>query len=189
MTRNLSKNRCCHILLVGLLSVMSLACGCGKKDQAQQTPPQAPAPGQAVSNQIAKPVQKPVSSSLKNVSKSSSQFDFSAKKDPFKPFIVPKPQGVSSKGAVISRSGLPIHSYDLSQFRLIGVVMGGRESLAQVTDPTGKSYVIRYGSTIGKNEGKVVSIRNNAVEILEQFRDDQGKFRRERIVLTLRKKQ
>lgn len=58
-----------------------------------------------------------------------------------------------------------------------------------VTDPNGKGYVLRVGMTIGKNSGKIVSITSSGIDVLEQFRDDNGRVRKENIKLTLPRKQ
>lgn len=88
-----------------------------------------------------------------------------------------------------SMNALPIHRFDVRQFRLIGVITGGRENLAEVVDPNGKGYVIKVGMTIGSNEGRIVSIATSGVEVLEQFRDENGKVRKERVRITLPRKQ
>ena len=87
------------------------------------------------------------------------------------------------------RNALPIHSFDVSQFKLIGIITGGRENQAMVTDPGGKGYVLKVGMSIGKNDGKIISISSNGVGILEQFKDDNGRVRKENIKLTLPRKQ
>jgi type IV pilus assembly protein PilP len=119
------------------------------------------------------------------------QFDFSSKKDPFKPFMVVKSEvnkpSVTTKTAL--HNSLPIHSFDVSQFKLIGIITGGRENQAMVTDPGGKGYVLKVGMTIGKNDGKIISINSNGVDVLEQFRDDNGRIRKENIKLALPRKQ
>jgi len=119
------------------------------------------------------------------------QFDFSNKKDPFKPFVVVKavatPTPDDLKKAL--QSGLPIHSFDVSQFRLIGVVTGGKENQAMVVDPNGKGYVLKIGMTIGKNDGRITSINTSGVDVLEQFKDDNGRVRKENIRITLPRKQ
>jgi len=86
-------------------------------------------------------------------------------------------------------NALPIHRFDVRQFRLIGVITGGRENLAEVVDPNGKGYVLKVGMTIGSNEGRIVSIATSGVEVLEQFRGENGKMRKERVRITLPRKQ
>ncbi len=185
MTR-IPKNSC---LLAGLLLAggLSLA-ACTKKD-APAPAPAAPAAAQPAAPQ--KPVQKQASSAVRLAPPPVNQFDFSAKKDPFKPFVVvrqpAKPSQEESRKA--AKDALPIHSFDVSQFRLIGVVLGDRENKAMVVDPGGKGYVLKVGMTIGKNDGKVTAITTGGVDVVEQFRDDNGRVRKENIKIALPRKQ
>jgi len=87
------------------------------------------------------------------------------------------------------QGGLPIHSFDVSQFRLIGIITGAKENQAMVVDPNGKGYVLKTGMTIGKNDGRVTAIRINGVDVVEQFKDDNGRVRKENIRITLPRKQ
>lgn len=133
-------------------------------------------------------IQKSVSSvKLPVVKSNSSQFDFSGKKDPFKPFVSVKPVAVSGSKPVLD--SLPIHSFDVSQFRMIGIVTGAKENQAMVVDPNGKGYVLKLGMTIGKNDGRITAITSNGVDVLEQFKDDNGRVRKENIRITLPRKQ
>lgn len=174
------------MLVVGLVCAL-LFSACSK----EQAP--APAPAQPVKTAAVppKPVQKQASSALHLPTPPVNQFDFSNKKDPFKPFVAVKaePKNTPEARKKALRNALPIHSFDVSQFKLIGIVTGGRENQAMVTDPSGKGYVLKVGMTIGKNDGKITSISSNGVSILEQFKDDNGRVRKENIKLTLPKKQ
>jgi len=188
MTRNpLQLNNCVYALIV-LLCLTTLLPGCGKKDQPPKTVP----PVAASAQPLAKPVQKPVSSTVKLAgSQQGNQFDFSNKKDPFKQLVIAKavtaPTQAELKKALLS--GLPIHSFDVSQFRLIGIITGGKENQAMVVDPNGKGYVLKVGMLIGKNDGRIVSINAGGVDVLEQFKDDNGRVRKENIRITLPRKQ
>lgn len=115
------------------------------------------------------------------------QFDFSSKKDPFKPFVVVDKSGAKGK-KVIGKDVLPIHSFDVSQFRLVGMVADPRGNKAMVVDPSGKAYVLRLGMTIGKNEGKITTIGSGGIDVVEQFRDENGKLRKETIRIPLLRK-
>lgn len=170
-------------LLGAALSLLSMP-GCKKKDSPPSPPPKQPVAPKAP----AKAIQNPVSSSLRLAPPPVTQFDFSTKKDPFKPYVVVKPPPSAAAESARKASQLPIHSYDVSQFKLIGVVSGARESQAMVTDPAGKGYVIKQGMTIGKNGGRVSAITTKGVEVVEQFRDDNGRVRKEIIRLTLPRK-
>lgn len=184
----LPKNNHSSVLAVALVCVLSFT-ACSKS----QPPAQVPAPSQPpkVAVVLSKPVQKQASSALHLPSPPVNLFDFSNKKDPFKPFVTVKAEQKNSPESVkkTGRNALPIHSFDVSQFKLIGIIIGGRESKAMVTDPGGKGYVLKVGMLIGKNDGRIISITSSGVDVLEQFRDDHGRVRKENIKLTLPRKQ
>ena len=157
-------------------------------DKLKNTPAPPPPAKQAAKNALQKPatlVQQPLSS-VKLPPAQTNQFDFSAKKDPFKPYIVVDKAAAGKKLA--GKDALPIHSFDVSQFRLVGVVADPRGNKAMVVDPQGKAYVLRLGMTIGKNEGKISQITTSGVDVVEQFRDDNNKVRKETIRIPLLRK-
>ena len=167
------------------LCIVALSYGCNKKEQTAV--PQAAMPAK----QVVKPVQKAVSSNKLASPVPGNQFDFSGKKDPFKPFVVAKPSNPVGTGDLKKtiQDGLPIHSFDVSQFRLIGIVTGGKENQAMAIDPNGKGYVLKVGMSIGKNDGRIMTISSGGVDVLEQFKDDNGRVRKENIRITLPRKQ
>ena len=192
MLRSLLKNRHIAGLLVGISAVALFFQGCNR-DKEQPSPILAQGvkavPGAA--KQQVKPVQKQASSTLKMPSAPVNMFDFSTKKDPFKPFAILKPTLAAKPQDAMKdvKNALPIHSFDVSQFKLIGIVTGGKENHAMVTDPNGKGYVLKVGMTIGKNDGRVMAVTTGGVDIIEQFRDDNGRVRKEHINITLPRKQ
>jgi len=190
MTRLLLQRNRHACTVAALVVVATLVSGCNKKEQP--APVAAPAPAQAQPKQVP-PVQKPVSSASVKLAPplSVNQFDFSGKKDPFKPDIAVKVAPAPSAGDLKKalQAGLPIHSFDVSQFRLIGIMTGAKENQAMVVDPNGKGYVLKMGMTIGKNEGRVTAININGVDVVEQFKDDSGRVRKENIRITLPRKQ
>jgi type IV pilus assembly protein PilP len=188
--RNLFPIRCL-LSLVAVGAVVATLASCKKHEQPA---PANPVPAQTVKAampQQPKPVQKQVSSALALPPAPVNQFDFSNKKDPFKPFVIVKASQAPSANNLQKsvRNALPIHSFDVSQFKLIGIVTGDRQNEAMVVDPNGKGYVIKVGMTIGKNEGRITSITNSGVDVVEQFRDDNGRVRKETIKITLPRKQ
>lgn len=176
--------------MYAVIFVCTLLLTACNKNQSQEP---VPAPTQSPKTSVVqpKPVQKQVSSALRLSPVLINQFDFSNKKDPFKPFVVVKvePKNTPEAHRNALRNSLPIHSFDVSQFKLIGIITSGRENQAMVTDPGGKGYVLKVGMLIGKNDGKIISINSSGVDVLEQFRDDNGKVRKENIKLTLPRKQ
>ena len=188
MTRNLEKNSRLTGLLVCLIAA-AITQGCNKNDQRPE-PAHVGKAAPVVAKQQVIAVQKPVSSVTRLTPASVNQFDFSTKKDPFKPYILVKSTPVFSKERTRAeeKAALPIHRFDVSQFKLIGIITGGKENHAMVTDPNGKGYVLKAGMTIGKNDGRVLAVTNSGVDVLEQFRDDNGRVRKEFIKLALPRK-
>ena len=182
---NKNKNR---IFIFSILAI-SLCCaqGCDllKSQESSESAPDTSTPV----NSVDAPVMEQISSSSVILGQQQNYFDFSSKKDPFKPYIVAvnTPEGTSRKNANISN--LPIHSYEVTQFRLLGVVLEANGNRAMVADPQGRGYVLKTGMTIGKNNGRVASITSGGVDVLEQYRDDSGKIRKERISIKLPRKQ
>ena len=129
-------------------------------------------------------------SSVKLPSVIVNQLDFSTKKDPFKPYVSVKSLSSAelAKQKRDSKVLLPIHSFDVSQFKLIGVVADTKGNKAMVVDPSGKGYVLKLGMTIGKNEGKITRIETSGVDVVEQFQDDNNKTRKETIRIPLLRK-
>lgn len=188
MIRNLLQKNNSLILVVSAVALSVAMTACGKKDAGAPEPRAAAAPAPKTAD---KPVQKQASSSAKLPVAAGNQFDFSNKKDPFKPYMNVKaavaPTADQAKRARLE--GLPIHRYDVGQFRVIGIVTGAKDNQAMVVDPTGKGYVLKSGMLIGKNEGRISAITANGIEVVEQFKDDNGKNRKEVIKLTLPRKQ
>lgn len=169
-------------IIIAVAALLPAMTACKKKDApapppVNQTKPAPPKPvqGQQSSNRTGEGAER--------------RFDFSSKKDPFKAFLTaPKPQQKAPSAIPGAVSGLPIQSYELSQFKVIGLIGGLKENKGMVVDPTGKAYVIREGMTIGKNNGKIIKITAQYAEVAEQYLDDNGKLRKRVVRLTLPRK-
>jgi type IV pilus assembly protein PilP len=171
-----------ELQLVLLAILMLVPLGCKK----QENPPPPPAP-KVVQPKLV--LQKAVSS-VKIAPVQANQMDFSTKKDPFKPYISVKTATTAelARQKQAMKPLLPLHSFDISQFRLIGTVTDPKGNKAMVVDPAGKGYVLKAGMTIGKNEGKIIRIDTTGIDVVEQFRDDNNKIRKETIRIPLLRK-
>ncbi len=159
------------------LALLVTAAGCGKKD--------APPPVAPKSAAGKPPIQAPRSSAKATVPQE--RFDFAGKKDPFRSYAV------VSKAKLplppLSDKQLPIQQYEVNQFKLLGIITGLAESRAMVVDPTGKSYVVKDGSSIGPHNGRVAKILPTYIEVTEQYREDSGKIMHRVVKLTLPRKE
>lgn len=71
----------------------------------------------------------------------------------------------------------PLQTYEIAQFRLIGVIIGKGEPRAMVVAPDGKSYVLQRNIKIGKNGGKVSEVQRDMVLVEENFADFAGEIK------------
>lgn len=160
-----------------------LVWGCQKGEQP--LPPSVPKAAQVVKLQPA--VQKQ-QTSVKKPESAVSELNFSNKKDPFKPFIAPQPQAAKPMVTAKARDLLPIQSYDTSKFKVAGIIVGLKENRALVIDPAGKGYVVKQGMLIGSNDGRISKISTTSLEVVENYRDENGHMRKRTIKLTLPQK-
>ena len=93
------------------------------------------------------------------------------RRDPFLPLTMIKKPVVK---VVDKEPQTPLQSYDVAQFKLIGVIVGMGDPKAMVVAPDGKSYVLAKGIKIGKNNGVIVDITSESVSIQETYYDFSG---------------
>lgn len=100
-------------------------------------------------------------------------------RDPFKP-IIPGPrdqEGAEDCG--------PLCQYDISQFRINGIIWGISQPAAMLRAPDGKPYIIKVGTPIGRNKGKVVSITKDRIAVLEKYVNYRGEVVTNRVDIEL----
>jgi len=98
-------------------------------------------------------------------------YDPRGKTDPFKPFIAEKEEVAAEKK---QRPKTYLETVDLSQLELIAVIVSSKGKWAMVRDSKGTGHVIREGTPIGTNGGKVALITDRGVVIREKYRDFRG---------------
>ncbi len=109
-------------------------------------------------------------------------YDPSGKSDPFKPFIDTE----LAKRKTVELSVNPLRRQAVEQFRLVGIVGGGKGRRAMVQDSAGKFYSLLPGAYIGLNDGRVSQILPDSIVVDEKIRTDDGKIRQRKIVIKLR---
>ena len=140
--------RCAFAL--GLFAV--LAAGCGGKEGANANAAKPVAPKVANKEPAAA---APVAY----------HYDPTDKVDPFKSYI--RRQVTLQSDDATS----PLERFDLSQLIVMGIIWGVDEPRALIKDPTGKGYIVRTGTPIGKNKGRILRIEDNKVVVKETYLD------------------
>ena len=102
------------------------------------------------------------------------------KRDPFRPLSL-KP-----KASQRARENLsPLERYELRELKLVGIVWGIQEPKAMVEDATGLGYIVKVGTLIGPNEGKVKQIKPGEVVIEESSVDFYGAKKSQEVSMKL----
>jgi len=99
------------------------------------------------------------------------------KRDPFQPFTarIKRPEPRTRKNLS------PLEQYEIGQLKLVGIVWDIAEPQALVEDTTGLGYVVKVGTPIGPNEGKVTTINPEGL-IVEEIHVDYYGVRKTREV-------
>ncbi|MBW2515263.1 MAG: pilus assembly protein PilP [Deltaproteobacteria bacterium] len=114
-------------------------------------------------------------------------YSVKGKVNPFEPLFRER-QMVASKSKRKKRvPRTPLEKIDLSQLKLVGIVTASSGNQALVEESNGKGYVIRKGTYIGTNAGKVVEIENDKVIVAEEYEDVVGNVTLRNKELTLPK--
>jgi type IV pilus assembly protein PilP len=103
------------------------------------------------------------------------------KADPFKPFIQISPARNLSRRTPLT----PLQKYEISQLKLVAVISTPEGNTALVEDSAGKGYIIKKGTEIGKNEGKVTKILKDKVIVEEIYQDMWGQTKISEIPILL----
>ena len=96
--------------------------------------------------------------------------------DPFEPLFREK-QVLAKNSKKIKRvPRTPLERIDLSQLKLVGIILAASGNRALVEESSGKGYVIKKGTYIGINGGMIVQIQKDIVTVEEKFEDFSGKI-------------
>lgn len=105
------------------------------------------------------------------------KYNVANKVDPFAPLVqeVGKNYKSEKKPPVRPKRALtPLEKMELSQVKLVAIVITPKLKLAMVEEPMGKGYEVRVGTFIGKNGGQVSAINPDAIRVKEHVMDNKG---------------
>lgn len=102
------------------------------------------------------------------------------KRDPFRPFTL------NTRTNSRPRKDLsPLERYELGQLRLVGIVWHVKEPSAMVEDSVGLGYIVKVGTPMGANDGKVKAIKPNEIIIEETYVDLFGAKKKREVNIKL----
>jgi len=104
-------------------------------------------------------------------------------RDPFKPFL----EKVIFKKQILPKNIpiTPLTEYNLSQYKLVGIITDKKPPLAMVETADGKGLIFSIGDYIGTEFFKVVSIKDDKVILERKFFDKNKKIEIEKKILKI----
>jgi Tfp pilus assembly protein PilP len=79
----------------------------------------------------------------------------------------------------------PLERYEIGQLKLVAIVWSLKDPVAMVEDGAGLGYIVKVGTLIGANEGKVRAIKHTEIIIDEVHVDFYGERRKRQISMNL----
>ena len=110
------------------------------------------------------------------LSKPTVTYNVEGKIDPFAPIFG---DGVSALDDQKNKKRIPltpIEKVDLSELKLVGIIFASSGNKALVENVSGKGFVIKKGTRIGINFGKVIKILKNSVVVKEEAESILGQI-------------
>lgn len=115
-------------------------------------------------------------------------YDSTGKIDPFAPLFQEKRVSSKKSNKKIKRiPRTPLERIDLSQLKLVGIIVASSGNRALVEESNGKGYVIKAGTYIGTSGGKITNIKKETVFVEEKFEDVFGEIQTRKRELKLPK--
>jgi len=199
--------------LVSLICIFSLfAAGCGKKEDspkksdliAKKVIPKAKKiPGLKASSKDKKEAEKKAPADqagkqenvVTEAGKSEAlavvpdQYIPTGKIDPFIPLFKEEQVVAVAKSTKKRRRGhlTPLEKVDLSQLKLLGVILAPSGNRAMVSEVNGKGYVVTLGTYMGISSGRVIEILKDRIIVEEEVENILGKISLRKRELKLQK--
>jgi type IV pilus assembly protein PilP len=117
-------------------------------------------------------------SNKEQAKKESEHYNALGKIDPFIPLIQEKSQETTPVVKKQPKRILtPLEKIELSQIRLVAVIIMKDRQIAMVEEASGKGYEVGIGTYIGKNQGKVFEIKQSSIVVKELVKDFKGRLK------------
>jgi len=147
------------------------------KAPAEKTAPAAPAVPAAPA--AAAPAATPSPDTVASLPDDDLPFDPTGRRDPFRP----------PRASAFARNGeppTPLQRYEIGQLKLVAIIYDTTQPRAVVEDDQGLGYIVRVGTAIGANGGRVRDIEKGRVLIEEDSVDFYGESHLSNVVMELR---
>lgn len=159
-------------VIIGIIAITFIVVGCKGKPQRRTVLPQKKA---------VQPVKEvKVEREPPEELKITYRYEPFGKPDPFEPIFSMKKTGETP----LVKS--PLEEYNVEQFELVGVIWGMKHPVAIVRAPNGRTYIIKKGTRMGRNNGRVTRITEGKIYVVEEYEDIYGHITTGEVVLELK---
>jgi type IV pilus assembly protein PilP len=146
-----------------------------KPDISIIQPPATPTPGAETGSEPEAIASASQEAAAPPSSKTPPPYDPKGKIDPFEPLFKETPKVAQVKKERKKREPrTPLERIDIGQLKLVGIILAKSGNKALVEEASGKGYVIKVGTYLGTNSGKVVDIEKDKVIVAEEYEDVLG---------------
>jgi type IV pilus assembly protein PilP len=94
------------------------------------------------------------------------------KRDPFQTFL----SSQARAGETLGADAPPLQRWDVDKFLLRGIIWDTSAPTALLVDPEGVGHVVRVGTYVGRNWGKVSSISADGLVVTEEYQTLDGEL-------------
>jgi len=164
-SQKIEGNKVSSLLLFLSMVFLFFVTGCGGGSPLPPPPQKGKSP--AAESKKVEPVKAPEKKELEKKEEAEYTYNPAGKPDPFKSFI----QITSAKGYSRRVPLTPLQKYEIRELKLVAIIATSEGNIALIEDATGKGYLLRKGTPIGKNDGKVKRILQDKVIIEEVYED------------------
>ncbi|NOX19829.1 MAG: pilus assembly protein PilP [Nitrospirae bacterium] len=114
------------------------------------------------------------------------KYDPAGRRDPFLSVIALTKQKIEKQK---KRKTNPLENYDVTDFKLLGIVYDGQRYYASVLLPDGKAFTVTKGMTVGLYNGKIIDISEGQLVVREYVMNYRGELKPKDTILKLRKEE
>lgn len=114
------------------------------------------------------------------------EYNHGDRRDPFLSILALTRQKIEKRR---KKSLNPLENFDITEFKLLGVVFDGNDYYASLLIPDGKAFTIKTGITLGLYDGKVININEDSLTVREYVMNYKGDIIPKDTVLKLRKEE
>jgi type IV pilus assembly protein PilP len=78
-----------------------------------------------------------------------------------------------------------LERFELGQLKIVGIIQDLKEPRALIEDTAGLGYIVKVGTPIGSNDGRVKAIGRSEVIVEEFYEDSSGEKRKRDVRMRL----